>query len=67
MFGERTEAVGQTFIALVRDYELNQAVADAVAGHRPMVRQAAIGDRTLRIWAAPGRGPMAARPSPSRT
>lgn len=53
MFGVDTPAVGQTFIALVRDFELNQVVADAVAGHRPMVRQAATEGRTLRIWASP--------------
>ncbi len=56
MFGVDTPAIGQTFIALVRDYELNQAVADAVAGHRPMVRQAATEGRTLRIWASPVAG-----------
>lgn len=53
MFGDDHAAVGQTFITLVRDYELNQAVADAVAGHRPMVRQTAIGNRTLSILATP--------------
>jgi two-component system phosphate regulon sensor histidine kinase PhoR len=37
----------------VRDSELNQAVLDAVAGHRTIVRQTALGGRTLRIWAAP--------------
>ena len=56
MFGVDTPAIGQTFIALVRDYELNQAIADAVAGHRPMVRQAATEGRTLRIWASPVAG-----------
>lgn len=53
MFGGGEAALGQSFIALVRDYELNQAVADAMVGHRPMVRQTAIGNRTLRIWATP--------------
>ncbi len=52
-FSDGQPALGQTFIALVRDYELNQAVADAVAGHRSMVRQTALGGRTLRIWATP--------------
>jgi two-component system phosphate regulon sensor histidine kinase PhoR len=45
--------VGQPFIALVRDYELNQAVLDAEVGHRPIVRQAAVDSRTLRIRAVP--------------
>lgn len=45
--------LGGTFIALVRDYELNQAVADALAGHRQMSRQAVAGERMLRIWATP--------------
>lgn len=53
MFGESAAQVGQTFIALVRDYELNQAVVDAAAGRRPIVRQIAVGNRTLRILAAP--------------
>ncbi len=53
MFGEGHPQVGQTFIALVRDYEMNQAVVDAVAGGRPMVRQTAVSNRTLRILAAP--------------
>ena len=53
MFGESAAQVGQTFIALVRDYELNRAVVDAAAGRRPMVRQIAVGNRTLRILAAP--------------
>lgn len=56
MFGVDTPAIGQTFIALVRDFELNQVVADAVTGHRPMVRQAATEGRTLRIWASPVAG-----------
>ncbi len=53
MFNGGEEALGQSFIALVRDYELNQAVADAVAGHRHMVRQTVMGQRTLRILATP--------------
>lgn len=56
MFNDGKLATGESFIALVRDYELNQAVADAMAGHRPMVRQAASGLRTLRIWATPIEG-----------
>jgi two-component system, OmpR family, phosphate regulon sensor histidine kinase PhoR len=46
-------AVGQSFIGLVRDFELNQAVLDATTGHRPIVRQAAVDNRTLRIRAVP--------------
>lgn len=53
LFNRGESGVGQTFIALVRDYELNQAVGDALAGHRAMVRQTVAGERTLRIWAAP--------------
>jgi len=56
LFSNGEPAVGKSFIALVRDYELNQAVLDAVAGHRPMMRQAAVGDRMLRIWATPVEG-----------
>ncbi len=51
--GSGASAVGQSFIGLVRDYELNQAVLDAAAGHRPIVRQAAVDGRTLRIRAVP--------------
>jgi two-component system phosphate regulon sensor histidine kinase PhoR len=53
MFGDGQPALGQTFIGLAHDYELNQAVLDAMAGHRPIVRQAAVNNRTLRILAAP--------------
>lgn len=53
LFNNGEPAAGMSFIALVRDYELNQAVLDALAGHRPMMRQAAVGDRMLRIWATP--------------
>jgi two-component system phosphate regulon sensor histidine kinase PhoR len=53
MFGASEPQIGQPFIGLVRDSELNQAVLDAVAGHRTIVRQTALGGRTLRIWAAP--------------
>ena len=59
MFEASDTPVGQAFIGLVRDSELNQAVVDAAAGNRPITRQAAVGGRTLRIWAAPigeGRG-----------
>lgn len=55
-FNDSQPSLGQMFIALVRDYELNQAVADAIAGHRAMVRQAVLGGRTLRIWATPVEG-----------
>ena len=34
MFGPAENAVGQTFIGLVHDYELNQAVLDATSGGR---------------------------------
>ena len=37
----------------MRDFELNQALTDALAGNRAMMRQAAVGERTLRIWATP--------------
>jgi two-component system phosphate regulon sensor histidine kinase PhoR len=53
MFGHERSALGLTFISFVHDYELNQAVLDALAGHRPILRQAAIDGRTLRILAAP--------------
>ena len=59
MFEASDAPVGQPFIGLVRDSELNQAVVDAASGNRPITRQAAVGGRTLRIWAAPiaeGRG-----------
>jgi len=56
LFNNGEPAVGKTFIALVRDYELNQAVLDALAGNRPMMRQTAVGDRMLRIWATPVEG-----------
>ena len=52
-FSNNQPAVGQTFIGLVHDYELNQAVLDATAGHRPVVRQAAVNGHTLRIMAVP--------------
>jgi two-component system phosphate regulon sensor histidine kinase PhoR len=52
-FSNDQPAVGQTFIGLVHDYELNQAVLDATAGHRPVVRQAAVNGHTLRIMAVP--------------
>jgi two-component system phosphate regulon sensor histidine kinase PhoR len=54
MFGVTGRApVGQSFIGLVRDFELNQAVLDAGAGRRSIVRQAAVDGRTLRIRAVP--------------
>lgn len=55
-FNDGQPSLGQKFIALVRDYELNQAVADAIAGQRAMVRQTVLGGRTLRIWATPVEG-----------
>jgi two-component system phosphate regulon sensor histidine kinase PhoR len=56
MFNGGVSAAGQSFIALVRDYELNQALADALAGNRAMVRQSVVADRVLRIWATPVEG-----------
>lgn len=53
MFDQGRPAIGKTFIAFVQDYELNQAVLDALEGHRPIVRQTAMNGRTLRILAAP--------------
>jgi two-component system, OmpR family, phosphate regulon sensor histidine kinase PhoR len=53
MFNEGGPALGQTFIGLVRDYELNQGVADALSGNRAIMRQAAIGPRSLRVCASP--------------
>jgi two-component system, OmpR family, phosphate regulon sensor histidine kinase PhoR len=53
LFNRGEPEFGQPFIALVHDYELNQAVGDAMAGHRAMVRQTAVADKTLRIWAVP--------------
>jgi two-component system phosphate regulon sensor histidine kinase PhoR len=53
MFGATAPQLGQSFISLVRDAELNQAVLDAASGRRSITRQAAVGGRTLRIWAAP--------------
>lgn len=56
LFNNGQPAAGQSFIALVRDHELNQALADALAGNRAMTRQAAVAERTLRIWATPVEG-----------
>jgi two-component system, OmpR family, phosphate regulon sensor histidine kinase PhoR len=53
MFGAVEAQLGQSFIGVVRDFELNQAVLDAMAGHRPIVRQTAVDGRTLRIHAVP--------------
>jgi two-component system phosphate regulon sensor histidine kinase PhoR len=53
MFNDDQPAIGQTFIALVRDHELNQGIADALSGNRAIVRQAAIGLRSLRVCASP--------------
>ena len=53
MFGATESPIGQPFISLVRDSELNQAVIDTLAGNRTIARQTAVGGRTLRIWAAP--------------
>jgi len=53
MFNAGAPAIGHAFIGLMRDYELNQAVMDATSGNRPIVRQAAVNGRTLRIRAAP--------------
>jgi len=56
MFNAGEPAVGQKFIGLVHDMELNQTVTDAMEGHRPIVRQAAVNGRTLRIRAMPVMG-----------
>jgi two-component system phosphate regulon sensor histidine kinase PhoR len=53
LFGCGTPPVGQPFIVLAGDAELNQAVQDALAGGRTVVRQAAVGGRTLRMSVAP--------------
>jgi two-component system phosphate regulon sensor histidine kinase PhoR len=53
MFGSGEPQLRQSFIGAVRDFELNQAVLDAIAGHRPIVRQAAVDGRTLRVRAVP--------------
>jgi two-component system, OmpR family, phosphate regulon sensor histidine kinase PhoR len=53
MFARAESAIGQTFIGLVHDYELNQAVLDASSGGRSIVRQAVVDSRTLRIRAVP--------------
>jgi two-component system phosphate regulon sensor histidine kinase PhoR len=53
MFSAGKPVVAQSFIGAVRDFELNQAVLDAAAGHRPIVRQAAADGRSLRIRAVP--------------
>jgi two-component system phosphate regulon sensor histidine kinase PhoR len=53
MFAVTESPVGQPFISLVRDSELNQAVIDTIGGGRTISRQTAVGGRTLRIWAAP--------------
>lgn len=53
MFGAAMPAVGQSFIGLVHDYELHQAVVDALAGGRAIVRQAVINGRTFRIRVVP--------------
>jgi two-component system phosphate regulon sensor histidine kinase PhoR len=53
MFSVAGPAEGQTFIGLVHDYELNQAVLDASSGGRAIVRQAVVNGRTLRIRAIP--------------
>ena len=53
MFESAGDAVGQTFIGLARDSELNQAVVDAAAGRRSIIRQTALGGRTLRISVTP--------------
>jgi len=53
LFGADDPVLGQTFISLVRDHELNQVVLDAMAGNRPVIRQTAVNDLTLRILAVP--------------
>lgn len=53
MFGGGQPPVGRSFIGAVRDFELTQAVLDAVVGHRQIVRQTAVDQRMLRIRAVP--------------
>jgi len=53
IFDSAGPQLGQPFIVLARDSELNQAVVDAVTGGRSMIRQALVGARSLRICAAP--------------
>jgi two-component system phosphate regulon sensor histidine kinase PhoR len=53
MFEAADSQIGQPFIGLARDSELNQAVVDAISGGRTILRQTATGGRTLRIGAAP--------------
>jgi two-component system phosphate regulon sensor histidine kinase PhoR len=53
MFGAMPAAVGQPFIGLVHDYELNQAVLDAISGGRAIMRQAVVNGRIFRIRAVP--------------
>jgi two-component system, OmpR family, phosphate regulon sensor histidine kinase PhoR len=53
VFQSEQPAVGQAFIALAHDVELNQAVVDALNGGRSIVRQTAVDGRTLRIRAVP--------------
>jgi len=53
MFGATSAAIGQPFIGLAHDYELNQAVLDVISGGRAIMRQAVVNGRLLRIRAAP--------------
>jgi two-component system, OmpR family, phosphate regulon sensor histidine kinase PhoR len=53
MFRAGESQVSQSFISVVHDFELNQTVLDAAVGNRPIVRQAAVDGRTLRIHAVP--------------
>jgi two-component system phosphate regulon sensor histidine kinase PhoR len=53
LFAASESQLTQSFIGVVRDFELNQAVLDAMAGNRPIVRQTAVDGRTLRIRAVP--------------
>src|SRR5512133_663828 len=53
MFSAGQPAGNQSFIGLVHDYELNQAVVDTLSGRRPIIRQSAVNERTLRIRALP--------------
>jgi two-component system phosphate regulon sensor histidine kinase PhoR len=53
LFGRSEPMLGQPFIALAGDAELNQTVQDALEGGRPIVRQTAVDGRTLRMRAAP--------------
>lgn len=53
LFDSDAPPIGKPFIVLAGDVELNQAVQDALAGGRAVVRQAAVNGQILRISVAP--------------